>query len=181
MSNKAVANRYAVALFELGVSKGQANEFEQDLALVRDVFNQTPELLKVLETPGLSQERKAQVIKQSFQGNVQETTLALLLTLVEKNRYTTMPELLSEYKRLNNELKGIAEATVYSAKPISDSEKEQIAVVFAPKVGKRSLEVTNVVQEQLVGGIKVRIGDRVYDGSVKGQLDRLEKGILAGK
>src|SRR6476660_7398278 len=121
MSNKAVANRYAVALFELGVSKGQANEFEQDLALVRDVFNQTPELLKVLETPGLSQERKAQVIKQSFQGNVQETTLALLLTLVEKNRYTTMPELLSEYKRLNNELKGIAEATVYSAKPISDS------------------------------------------------------------
>ncbi|MFS0788426.1 F0F1 ATP synthase subunit delta [Shouchella sp. 1P09AA] len=181
MSNKAVANRYAVALFELGVAKGQADDFEQDLELVSEVFEQTPELQRLLEVPGLSQEKKAQLIKQAFQNNVKETTLALMMRLMERSRYSVIPELASEYKKLNNEQKGIAEAFVYSAKPLSDSEKEQIAVVFAPKVGKRALEVTNVVQEQLVGGIKVRIGDRVYDGSVKGQLDRLEKGILAGK
>ncbi|MBM7839557.1 F-type H+-transporting ATPase subunit delta [Alkalihalobacillus xiaoxiensis] len=180
MSNKAVANRYAVALFELGETKGLVNEFEKDLLLVTEVFEQTPELVKLLQIPSLPLAQKQQLIKQSFENNVHGTTLAVVLRLLERNRFSVIPELAPEYKKLNNEKKGIAEALVYSAKPLSDEEQNQVAAVFAPKAGKRALEVKNIVQKELIGGIKVRVGDRVFDGSVKGQLNRLEKGLLAG-
>ncbi len=109
MSNKAVANRYAVALFELGQEKGQVDQFESDLELVREVFNETPELLKVLRLPGLPLEQKQELLTRSFENNVHQTVFKTISRLLELGRFTIIPELAQEYKQLNDEIKGIAE------------------------------------------------------------------------
>ncbi len=63
---------------------------------------------------------------------------------------------------------------------MTEEEQQQIATIFAKKVGKSKLVVKNVVNPELIGGIKIRIGDRIYDGSVKAQLDRMERQLIAG-
>ncbi|WP_059104132.1 F0F1 ATP synthase subunit delta [Shouchella shacheensis] len=178
MSNKAVANRYAVALFELAEERGQTEAFAEELELVDAVLMETPELLALLERPGVAMTNKQALLKHSFGEGLSETVLNTIMLLVERNRFGALKELSNEFKQLTFDKQGIAEAVFYSAKPLTDEERRQIALTFAPKVGKRGLSVDNVVDTNLLGGVKVRIGDRVYDGSVQGQLKRLEKRLL---
>ncbi|MFP7286967.1 F0F1 ATP synthase subunit delta [Shouchella clausii] len=181
MSNKAVANRYAVALFELAEEKGQTDVFERELELVKEVFETTPQLETVLAQPGLAADKKQALLRDAFQAHLSPAVMNTINLLMERGRYSEIVGLAGEYKQLNDDKLGIAEATVFSVKALSDGEKNQIAAVFAPKAGKRELRIVNVVDSALIGGLKVRVGDRVFDGSIQGQLKRLEKQLVAGQ
>lgn len=74
--------------------------------------------------------------------------------------------------------KGIADAKVYTVRPLTEAEKEALSVSFAAKVGKKSLRIDNIVDTNLLGGIKLRIGNRIFDGSLRGKLERLERQLL---
>ncbi|WZY00165.1 F0F1 ATP synthase subunit delta [Bacillus sp. FSL W7-1360] len=178
MSKSAVAGRYAVALFELAEETGQVDKYEAELSLIEAVFAETPQLTQVLIQPGISLDKKEDLLVQAFKNQVSEPVFNTVLLLFSRGRVRMIAALADSYKKLNDEKKGIASATVFSAKPLNDEEARQISTTFAPKVGKRELCVENVVDATVLGGIKVRIGDRVFDGSIQGQLTRLEKQLL---
>jgi F-type H+-transporting ATPase subunit delta len=173
MSNYAVANRYSVALFQLGKEQGSLTQFANELQLVKEVFILTPELSSVLLHPKVSQADKVSIIKDNFASYLSDSVINTLLIVIERGRGDILLSIIDKFKQLAYDEQGKAEAKVYSVKPLSDEDKEVISKQFAKKVGKETLMIENIVDGELIGGLKIRIGDRIYDGSVKGQLDRM--------
>ncbi|WP_413377951.1 F0F1 ATP synthase subunit delta [Alkalihalobacillus sp. 1P02AB] len=180
MSNVAVANRYANALFQVAREKGILNQAIEELQAIKGVVQSTPSFSKFLENPKFTKEQKRTFIQSSFQGTLSDAVVTTLQILVDRKRTDILVPMIEKFVALSYEAQNIAEATVFSAKALTEEEKTQIAQVFAMKVGKSQLLINNVVNADLLGGLKIRIGDRIFDGSVKSQLDRLERQLVTG-
>ncbi|MFC0561066.1 F0F1 ATP synthase subunit delta [Halalkalibacter alkalisediminis] len=180
MSNLAVANRYAYALFQLAQEKNDLKKVNEELQTVKAVVESTPEFVSLLSHPKVTNQQKQAFIQENFTKALSEMTLNTLLLLIERKRTDILVPMINKFKELAYEAQDVAEAKVYSPKPLSEKEQDHIAEIFAKKAKKSHLEVTNIVDSDLIGGIKVRIGDRIYDGTVKAQLDQIGRKLLAG-
>lgn len=178
MSKGIVAKRYAVALFQLAKEQNALDRFEAELRTIKQVFNENEDFLTVLSNPKLSIDRKKLMVKEAF-SSFSQMTLNTLYLLLDRHREDMILDVADEFIELANNEHGIAEAKVFSVRPLSEDEKTGISSVFAAKVGKVSLKIENVVDKSLIGGVKLRIGNRIYDGSVKGKLERLERELTA--
>jgi F-type H+-transporting ATPase subunit delta len=173
-----VAKRYALALFQIAKETGALGVIEEDLRVVKEVVQYNPELKVVLNSSKLSKEEKKEIIKASFI-SVNVNVLNTLLILIDRHREDQIVDVANEFLELANNEMGIVEAEVYSTRELTNAEREAISSVFAKKVGKKSLKIENIVDSNLLGGIRLRIGNRIYDGSLRGKLDRLERKLLS--
>lgn len=180
MSQSAVANRYAVALFQLAKEQNLLEQLENELTVVKEVVEQNPQFMVLLKQPKISKEAKKALVKDAFNG-VTGTVLNLMFLLIDRKREDILNEVVEEYFDLANDARGIAQAKVYSVRALSKEEEEALSDVFAKKVGKSELRIINIVDQSLVGGVKLRIGNTIYDGSVKGKLERIERQLLSAK
>jgi F-type H+-transporting ATPase subunit delta len=178
MSNSMVAKRYALALLNIAKETGSLGVIEEELRVVKEVVQYNPELKAILNSSKLSLEKKKEIIKAAFT-SVNVNVLNTLLILIDRHREDQIIDLANEFLELANEEMGIAEAEVYSTRELSVAERDAISTVFAAKVGKKSLKIENIVDSNLLGGIRLRIGNRIYDGSLRGKLDRLERKLLS--
>ncbi|ARI76079.1 F0F1 ATP synthase subunit delta [Halobacillus mangrovi] len=178
MSGSIVAKRYAQALFQLAEEHLKVDQIAEELNVVKDVFGKNPSVYTFLKHPKVTTEDKKRVVAKSFQALSAEVLNTLKL-IVDRHREDIIFDMINEYMSKIADKKGVAEATVYSVRELSDKEKEQISKVFAPKVGKQSLNITNMIDSSLLGGIRVRIGNRIFDGSVSGKLNRLERELVS--
>ncbi|MDR4890211.1 F0F1 ATP synthase subunit delta [Fredinandcohnia sp. QZ13] len=178
MSKGIVAKRYAVALFQLASEQHALDQYEEEIRTVKQVFSNSGDFQSVLKNPKLTADKKKAIVTQSFQG-FSQMTLNTLYLLIDRHREDIIADVAEEFIALANDKRGIADATVYSVRPLTDSEEAGISSVFARKVGKSSLRIQNIVDPSLIGGVKLRIGNRIFDGSVKGKLDRLERQLIA--
>ena len=177
MSNPQVAKRYALALFQVTSEHKLLDTVEEELRVIKEVFANNADLSSVLASPKLSLEKKKELLKQLF-SSASPYVQNLLMVLVDGHRIGDITEVVDQFIELTNDVKGIADAKVYSVQPLTDEQKEALSVAFAPKVGKKALNVENITDSNLLGGIKLRIGNRIFDGSLQGKLDRLERKLL---
>ncbi|MEL3970673.1 F0F1 ATP synthase subunit delta [Rossellomorea oryzaecorticis] len=177
MSNSTVAKRYALALFEIAKEQNQLEAIEEELRVVKSVFTQNKELNILLSNPKLSLDKKKGLIKEAF-SSASLPVLNTLLLLTDRHRINQVEGVANEFIELSNAERGIAEATVYSVRPLTEDEREAVSASFANKVGKQSLRIENVTDENLLGGLKVQIGNRIFDGSLSGKLHRLERELV---
>ncbi|MBU9712914.1 F0F1 ATP synthase subunit delta [Evansella tamaricis] len=178
MRRHPVGFRYASALFEYAQERNALEQITDDLEAVSQVMRDTNLLDEVFRHAKMTPEEKKKIITYSFSDKVSEAVVNLLLLLIDKKREDVFFAIVEDFKNLTNDVRGIADAKVYSAKPLSDQEKEAVASVFAVKAGKQKLLVTNIVDKELIGGLKVRIGDRVYDGSVASKLASIQQRMM---
>jgi F-type H+-transporting ATPase subunit delta len=177
MSNTAVAKRYALALFEIAKEQNSLETIEQELRVVKSIFIENNEINTLLETPKIPLDKKKEIVKEAFI-TASPSVLNTLLLLTDRHRSGEIVAVVDAFIDLANEERGIAEATVYSVRPLSDDEKEALSSSFAKKVGKQSLRIENVTDDSLLGGIRVQIGNRIFDGSLVGKLNRLERELI---
>ncbi|KKB36530.1 F0F1 ATP synthase subunit delta [Bacillus thermotolerans] len=180
MSNSVAAKRYALALFELAKEQDQLQLVEEELRIVKSVFQDNKELLPFLQSPKQTIGAKKQLLETAFVGTSKHVVNTMLL-LVERHREAEITEVADAYIELANEERGIADAVVTTIRPLTEAEAAQISEQFAKKVGKTSLRIENIVDPSLLGGVKIRIGNRVFDGSLRGKLDRLENQLKAAQ
>ncbi|CAG7655609.1 F0F1 ATP synthase subunit delta [Paenibacillus allorhizosphaerae] len=169
-----VAKRYAKALFELAKEQNRVAEVEAELRGIETALKQNVDFRKLIVSPGLDASVKAGLIKSVFEGQISETTMNTLLLLIQKGREELLEALITYYMGIASEALGQANATVYSPIALNDAELSQIAATFSQITGKQ-IRVESVLDKSLIGGIQVRIGDRLYDGSLSGKLQRLQK------
>ncbi|KIL78664.1 ATP synthase delta chain [Bacillus badius] len=177
MSDSVVAKRYALALFEIAKEHQQLQEIGEELQVVKAVFEENKGLLPLLESPKLTIEEKQALVKNAF-SEASIYVANLLMLLIERHREGDITAVADAYVNLANEEQGLAEATVESVRPLTEEETHQISIKFAKKVGKQALKINNIVNPQLLGGLKVRIGNRIFDGSLRGKLNRLEQQLI---
>ncbi|MDR6120993.1 F-type H+-transporting ATPase subunit delta [Bacillus sp. SLBN-46] len=178
MSNSMVAKRYASALFQIAKEQQILSTVEEELRVVKEVLQYNTDLKAVLKSSKLTIDKKKEVIKAAFV-SINAYVLNTLLILIDRHREDEIVEVVDQFIELSNNEMGIAEAEVYSIRPLTDAERTAISTTFAAKVGKKSLRIENIVDSELLGGVKLRIGNRIYDGSLRGKLNRLERKLLS--
>ncbi|MHA6532680.1 F0F1 ATP synthase subunit delta [Paenibacillus sp. BAC0078] len=169
-----VAKRYAGALYSAAVDKGITLEVEDQLKTVVEVLHNDQEVKRFILAPRISQSDKLKVLRTALQDKVSPTVMNTVELLVERGRTDIFADLLETYIKIEGDALGIGDATVYSTYPLSQEEQDTVAAEFS-QLTNRKIRVTNLIDKSLLGGLKVVIGDTLYDGSLSGKLTRLEK------
>lgn len=179
MSDSSVARRYARALHEEAQAEKRAGEVGSDMDMVGDSLSSSRELRLLFESPVVSREKKKVILSRLFDGRVSPLVVRFMKLVVDKGREHLFPAIVQAYRQLRDEEEGIAEIKVQSAQPLSTKERERLSGVLV-SLTKRKIRLLVDVDPRLLGGLVVRIGDVVYDGSLHHRLvglrDRLERG-----
>ncbi|MFA1822706.1 F0F1 ATP synthase subunit delta [Virgibacillus oceani] len=177
MSEAVVAKRYADALFQLGNEKAVLEQFVAEFRTVREIFETNTNLITFLKHPRVHNAKKKQFLDEVFQSLSADVVNTIKL-LAERHRSEMIPSIIDHFIQLVNDAKGIAVATVYSVRKLDDAEKSELESSFAKRFDKNALHFENEVDPSMLGGIKIRLGNTIYDGSVSGKLQRIERNIL---
>lgn len=173
----AVARRYAGALFGAARQAEVIDLVESDLGLITYSLQTMPRLKEALEHPLIPAERKKEIVADVLKGEVQEVTLHFLSLVIDKRREDILDGVEQEYVRLANESRGVVTAVVTSAVPLTPSERNELRGKLGEFTGK-NVELDVAEDPTLIGGLVVRIGDTVLDGSVRGYLALLRSQLL---
>jgi F-type H+-transporting ATPase subunit delta len=165
---------YAKALLGVGEKSGNTNELLEELSAVAEAVSNQPSLNSTLQSPQVGSEEKLQLVGKIFENKVSGPMMNFLKVLVGKDRFDCVAAISASAKKLNDEKSGEVRATVTTAAEIDDSAKDEIAKQLSQKLGKK-VKLDSVVDEAVVGGVVVRVGDTVYDNSVVGQLQQVRQ------
>jgi F-type H+-transporting ATPase subunit delta len=172
------ARRYAEAAFEIARRDGTLDRWADDLRLAADVAA-VPEVARVVDSPAIPFPERRRVIERLLGPRVDPAAFNLVLLLAQRGRASTLPAVAEEYRRLVRRERGIVAATVTSAVPLEPAEVEAIGARLRELTGAQ-VDLDRRVDPELIGGLTVRIGDRLIDSSVRGRLERLRGRIVAG-
>lgn len=177
MRNRKLARRYAEALGELAFSQNVLDEVENDLALVRQTILEQPALARLLEDVNTSDERKDSVIREIFEGRLGRIPLNFVRLVVAKRRGEYLVDMIDAFHEYANEKRGIMEVEVTTAAPLGQQEEQALSEKLSQITG---CDVKLIPKEDvsLIGGVVVKIGDLVMDGSLKTRLESLRESLL---
>ncbi len=172
MSEQTVLRRYANALYQEAERRGCVEAIDEDIDLLRTTLEETREFARFVESPAIPQDKKKDVFRALLDERVHELTLRFMELLVEKDRETLLSSLLDTYRTLRDDMMNIVEVQARTPKPLAESERDKLIQRLEAMTGKTiRLEVNE--NPDLIGGLVIRIGDRVYDGSVRQKLENL--------
>lgn len=177
MSQSIAANRYAKALYELAKEKNVVAETVADLREVRIVFTESKDLYNLLVAPNLTTEKKFELIGSIF-STVQPIIVDALKVILVNNRIDETVSVIDSFIRIANDESGVEDAIVYSTEALTEDQLERISTTFAKQVGKDSLNITNEIDSSLIGGIKLIIGNRIYDNTIVSKMNGLRRALL---
>ena len=161
---------YAKAILGAAEKQGLTDAVLEELqSLVEDVLDKLPLLREALQSPRLDAEQKIALLNKAFAGKMLPALLTSLKVVARHGRLDCLRAILSEAKKLHNEIRGRVEVRVVTATPLGGPLRDQIAQRLTAMLGKQVVLRADVDPEML-GGITVRVGDTVLDGSVAARL-----------
>jgi F-type H+-transporting ATPase subunit delta len=174
-----IADRYARAIFELGVEDGSIQPLTDQLQGFAATYAAELELRSVLENPVVPAETRDTVLRQvAARLNLGAVALNSVRYLASRRRLTILPDIAKRLSELADDKAGVARAQVTSAGPLPESFYSRLAEELGALVG-RKVVLERRQDPSLIAGIVTRIGDNTIDGSLKGRLEELERGLLA--
>jgi F-type H+-transporting ATPase subunit delta len=173
VANETVARRYATAIFALAKEAGAVTQVKNDLHVVKSVLDGDEATRKFFRSPVVDRHEKAAVIERSF-GGLHEISLHSLLLLVRKRREAIFDEIVVQYDLLDERDRGASPLRIESARELDPGELRDLVDKLARRYDT-TFDVTQTVDPQLIGGVRITMGDKQIDGSVAGRLDDLAR------
>lgn len=177
MLMKSVARRYAAAFFDLAKESGKLEEMQQELQTVSDALQANRELKKVFYHKMIREKDKKEVVRAVFEGRISATTMNFLFLLVDKKREEYLDLIIQAYVRMANEARNIMDAGVISAIELAPSDIKELQERLSAITGK-NVRLQTQVDPKILGGLVVRVGDRVIDGSISKRLQMLKNNMI---
>ena len=165
------ARRYAEAAFETGRADGTLDAWERDMATIGTTMRH-PQLRRLLQHPAIPFAEKERVLRSVMGRGVAPAAVSLVLLIVRRGRPGAIEPMIARFGELLRRQRGIALAQVRSALPLDDGQRAEIATRLRTLTGAK-IEMDEEVDPELIGGVAVRIGDQLYDASVRSRLERL--------
>lgn len=174
---KIVAKTYGDALFTVACESGEAKsaEFLEEIKVIEEVLAQNPEFDTLMTHPGVPKQEKLQVVENVFRGRVSEELANFLAIIVSKERYGDLADIFEYFTDKVKVQQGIGVAYVTTPSELSDKQKSEVKERLLTTGGFRKMEMHYGVDKSLIGGMVIRIGDRVVDSSIRTKLDKLTK------
>lgn len=177
MIGRSVVKRYAKALFDAATIEKAVDQVESDLGLVSYVLETNPDLGRALHIPLITAEKKKAVLRGVFEGKVHQITLDYMCLLAEKRREDVLAETETAYVEMADEARGVVQAQVTTAVELREEDEHKLSAKLSAITGKQ-VHLTKSIDPAIIGGIVVRIQDKIIDGSVRGQLAALREKLL---
>ena len=172
------ARRYAEAVMEIARRDGTLDAWLLDLRTAAATVSH-PDAVRTVDNPAVPLAARREILAALLGDRISSSALNLVLLLGERGRLAVLPALTREYARLLDRERGVVAATVTTAMPLSADELAAITDRLRAMTGSE-VDVTTQVDPALIGGLTVRVGDRLIDASVRGRLVRLRDSLVAG-
>jgi len=179
MSEIKVAGRYAKSLIDLAVENDGLAESYNDMVLFEKVVDETPELEAILKNPIVPLDKKVGILNGVFADKVGKLTLTFFKIVVNKGRSAILFATAKQFIKQYNEIKGIVTADVTSATVLSADAKAQIIETVKKELSANEVIVNEKIDEKLIGGFILKVGDKQFDASIASGLNKLKKEFAA--
>jgi F-type H+-transporting ATPase subunit delta len=171
------ARRYAEAAFQIGKADGTLPAWERDLAILRETMADR-QLRALVQHPAIPYGTKERILRRLLAARVAAEPLNLVLLMVRRGRPGAIDPMTQRFAELLRRERGVALVEVRSALPLDEPERTALRERLQEMTGEK-VEISESVDEALIGGVAVRIGDRLYDASVRSRLERLRARLTA--
>lgn len=175
---KLVSKTYGDALFELALEQNAVDELSKEVQVVSEALKENQELMKLLEHPKIVKEEKLQIVENIFKGRVSDDLTGFLQLIVNKDRYGEIYAILDVFMARVREYKHIGVASVTTAVELREEQKKAVVDKLLATTEYESFEMKYAVDAGLIGGMVIRIGDRVVDSSIKHKLELMSRDLM---
>lgn len=174
---KLVSKVYGDALFEEALERQEVDALFEEVKSLQAVFVNNQDLAGLLDNPKVGKEEKNGIIQEVFGGRVSETLMGFLIVIVEKGRQKEINAICEYFINTVKEYKKIGVAYVTSAVELKEEQKAQLLGKLLGTTSYQEFEMVYQVDPSIIGGLVIRIGDRVVDSSIKTQIYELRRSL----
>lgn len=173
---KLVSRAYSEALFEVALENDKIDTYCEELKFVVDCFKEYPEFYEVYVTPKIDKDERKETMNTVFSDKVSKEVLNFMKILIDKKRGEAIFDIAKDFAEMVNDHKGIKDGIVESVIPMTEDEIQKLSDKLEKLTGNK-VNLTNVVNEDILGGILIRVGDRVIDGTFKNKLNNIRENL----
>lgn len=174
-----IARVYASALLEIGERTGTLPRIVDDIHLLRGI-DSNPEAREFIRSPRVDRRKKKEFLRNVFEGKLDRPVLGLLLVLVEKRRETIFDNVADWFDRFRDLREGRIHVHVTAARALDGDQRDELVSRLASATG-RQVQLHEKLDPGVIGGLVVKIGDRVLDGTLRRRLNRLRRELAAAQ
>jgi F-type H+-transporting ATPase subunit delta len=178
MLNPRLAARYAKSLIDLSLERGELDTVYKDMEYLSSVTKQNKEFVTVLRSPVITPDKKEAILQAVTNGKISELTASFNRLLIRKGREAVLPEIAKAFIEQYNEYKQIYTVKLKTAVPVSEELKNEIVSQVKSQSDMKNIQLTTEVDESLIGGFVLEVGDRLIDASIAYDLNAIKKQFL---
>ncbi|QDU32837.1 ATP synthase subunit delta [Poriferisphaera corsica] len=174
----AVSEVYARALIEIAEEHGELDTVAGELNELAAVIEQEPDMMRIMRNLAISKREKAGFIERVFRGRFSDTMYKFLQVVNEKDRLVSLAGMVTAYDELLREKRNVVKVEAWVARELDSSEIDRVAQSIGESLGGKTVELELQVDESLIGGLKIRVGDKLIDASVSSQLNLMQQRLV---
>lgn len=164
-----IARRYAQALFEVAYEDNQHKKVEEELFQIVNIFESNPDFYELIRTPLITTQNKKQVLKDVFQGKISQELFNFCYILLDKTRETYIFDIAKQFKLMCDKVENSTEAVVITVVPMAQEDIANLENKLSA-VSNKQVKLINEIDASIVGGILIKIGDKIIDGTIRNRL-----------
>ena len=171
-------SRYANGLFSIALEENKVDLYRKRIKMIKNVFEENDDFLHLLSSCFISNEEKDEIIDKVFKSEEEYIRNFIKIIFINK-RGNCLIKILNEFIKTCNENLNIKDVVIYSVNKLSNEQIEKIQESLSTRLNCK-VELTNSLDEKLLGGVKVSIEDKIFDGSIKNKLEKLKESLISG-
>lgn len=177
MLNPRLAGRYAKSLIDLAKEKNALEEVHKDMLFMKEATKNN-EFVALLRSPVIKADKKIKIVDAITKGKVSPITAAFNKLLIEKSRESTLPEIITSFINQYKQFKEIYSVKLTTATPVSNDVKNEIVQKVKEQTGLKNIELIEKVDEDIIGGFKLELGDTLIDATISYDLNKVKSQFL---
>ena len=171
-----VSSRYALALYSLADDLNKVESWQQEVKELKRIFKENTDFVMILGSSFLPIIKRQEIMNKTLKG-VDENIKALISVIMENNRTDLLFDVFDDFNTYCNEHRGIREGYIYSTLKLDEKVISEIEEKIS-KLENNKVELKNIVDPSLIGGVKIVVHDHIYDGSIKHHIEMMKKDLL---
>ncbi|MDP4088879.1 MAG: F0F1 ATP synthase subunit delta [Bacillota bacterium] len=172
--------RYASALYEVAENRGRVKEYLETLKQISEIICINEGIFEILKSPNISTQKKKKIFIELFKGKIDSELLAFLLILIDKNRILYLKEKVVEMEKIQLEKEGMLIAEVKTVIPLDHKERNALKTKLETRYNKNII-LNEEIDTGIIGGVWVRIGSDIIDGTIKSRLHEIKEAAIRTK
>lgn len=175
---KLISKTYGNALFELAVEEQKIDVFAEEIKEIMQILKAHTQLQQLMKHPKIVKEEKISILESIFKGNIQDELTGFLVLIIMKDRYSEIEHILNYFLEQVKALKKIGVCNVVTAVELQQEQKSKVEQKLLDTTDFLSMEMNYQVDQSIIGGMVIRIGDRVVDSSIATKISEMQKDLL---